>query len=131
MNHYGMGAQITVKYWSLHKCSPSSPIMCWVRPITTELSNGRKTFYLKGIDWKKNFYVVKFMMKPLGIGYQKINRCPNFCKLYYLENAELTECKTCRHARYKPRIGRGMTLIAHKKYRYFTIIPRLHVTKDC
>ena len=29
-------------------------------------------------------------MKPLGLGYQKINTCPNFCMLYYLENVELS-----------------------------------------
>jgi hypothetical protein len=32
--------------------------------------------------------------------------------LYYLENAEMTECMTCGHSRYKPRTGRvifGMT----------------------
>jgi hypothetical protein len=31
----------------LHKCSPWSPIMGWVRPIMTELSNEQETFYLK------------------------------------------------------------------------------------
>jgi len=54
-------------------------------------------------------------MKPLGLGYQKIDMCPNFCMLYYLENAELTKCMTCGHSRYKPRIGRGKTLVAYKK----------------
>jgi hypothetical protein len=65
------------------------------------------------------------MMKPLGLGYQKIDMCPNFCMLYYLENVELTECMTCGHSRYKPRIGRGKTLVAYKKLRYFPITPRL------
>ena len=37
--------------------------------------------------------------------------CPNFCMLYYLENTELTECRTCVHTRYKIRTGRGRTLI--------------------
>ena len=36
--------------------------------------------------------------------------CPNFCMLYYLENTELTECRTCWHTRYKIRTGRGITL---------------------
>jgi len=45
--------------------------------------------------------------------------------LYYLENAEMTECMTCRHSRYKPRTGRGKTLVAYKKLRYFLITPRL------
>jgi len=38
--------------------------------------------------------------------------------LYYLENAEMTECMTCGHSRYKPRTGRGKTLVAYKKLRY-------------
>jgi hypothetical protein len=65
------------------------------------------------------------MMKPLGLGYQKIDMCPNFCMLYYLENAEMTECMTCGHSRYKPRTGRGKNLMAYKKLRYFPITPRL------
>jgi hypothetical protein len=65
------------------------------------------------------------MMKPLGLGYQKIDMCPNFCMLYYLENAELTKCMTCGHSCYKPRTGSGKTLVAYKKLRYFSITPRL------
>jgi len=45
--------------------------------------------------------------------------------LYYLENAELTECMTCGHSRYKPRISMRKTLVAYKKLRYFPITPRL------
>jgi hypothetical protein len=67
------------------------------------------------------------MMKPLGLGYQKIDMCPNFCMLYYIENAELTECRTCGHSYYKLRTSRGRTFIAHKKLRYFPIIPRLQM----
>jgi len=65
------------------------------------------------------------MIKPLGLGYQKIDMCHNFCMLYYLENAELTECMTCGHSHYKPRIGRGKTLVAYKKLRYIPFTPRL------
>jgi hypothetical protein len=54
----------------------------------------------------ENFYAAKSMMKPPDLGYQKIDMCPNFCMLYYRENTELTECKTYRHSRYKPRTGR-------------------------
>ena len=45
----------------------------------------------EGNRLKENFYAAKSMMKPLNLGYQKIVMCPNFCMLYYLENAELTE----------------------------------------
>ena len=57
----------------------------------------------EGNRLKENFYAAKSMMKPLGLGYQKIDMCPNFCMLYYLENVEMTECMTCGHSRYKPR----------------------------
>jgi len=80
---------------------------------------------LEGNKLKENFYAAKFMMKPLGLGYQKIDICPNFYMLYYLENVEMTECMTCRHSHYKPRTGRGKTLMAYKKLRYFPITPRL------
>ena len=74
---------------------------------------------------KESFYVAKFIMKPLGLGYQKIDMCPNFCMIYYLENAELTECMKFRHSHYKPKTDMGKTLVAYKKLRYFTITPRL------
>jgi hypothetical protein len=45
--------------------------------------------------------------------------------LYYLENVELTEWMTCGHSRYKPKTGRGKTLVTYKKLRYFSITPRL------
>ena len=79
---------------------------------------------LEGNRLKEN-YDVKSMMKPLDLGYQNIDMCVNFCMLYYLENAELTECMTCWHSRYKPKNGRGKTLVAYKKLRYFPITPRL------
>jgi hypothetical protein len=95
-----------------------------------------ETGYDKIIEWarsilpegnrlKENFCAAKYMMKPLGLGYQKIGMCPNFCMLYYLENAEMTKCMTCKHSRYKPRTGRRKTLVAYKKLRYFPITPRL------
>ena len=75
----------------------------------TRLSNGREAFLPKGNRLKENFYAVKSIMKPLGLGYLKIDICPNFCMLYYLENVELTECMTCGHSCNKPRTDRGKT----------------------
>ena len=89
-------------------------IIEWTRSILPE-----------GNRLKENFYAAKSMMKPLDLGYQKINLCSNLCMLYYLENAELTKCMTCGHSRYKPRIGRGKTVVAYKNLRYFLITPRL------
>jgi len=74
---------------------------------------------------KDNFYIAKFMMKPLNLRYQKIDICPNFCMLHYIENVELTECMTCGHSHYKPITRRGKTLMAYKKLKYFPIISGL------
>jgi hypothetical protein len=74
---------------------------------------------------KENFYAATSMMKPLSLGYHKIDMYPNFYMLYYLENVEMTECMTCGHSHYKPRTGRGKTLVAYKKLRYFPITSRL------
>ena len=51
--------------------------------------------------------------------------CPNFYMLYYLENIDLIEYKTCRHAWSKTSTSRGKTFIVHKKHRYFSITHRL------
>jgi len=72
-----------------------------------------KSILPEGNRLKENLYATKSMMKPLGLGYQKINMCSNFCMLYYLENVEMTECMTYGHSRYKPRAGRGKTLVAY------------------
>jgi hypothetical protein len=74
---------------------------------------------------KENFYDAKSLMKLLSLGYHKIDMCLNLCILYYLENTELTKCKTCGHSHYKPMTDRGKTVIAHIKLRYFPITPRL------
>jgi hypothetical protein len=47
----------------------------------------------KGNRPKDNSYTVKSMMKPLGLGYQKIDKCPNFYMLYYVEYANFIKCK--------------------------------------
>ena len=74
---------------------------------------------------KENFYAAKSMIKPLSLGYYKINMCPNFCMLYHLENDELTECMTCEHSYYKPKTSTRKTPVTYKKLRYFSITPRL------
>jgi len=67
------------------------------------------------------------MVKPLGLGYQKIDTYLKFCMLYYLENVELTEYIIYGHACYKPRIGKGRTFVAYKKFRYFPITHKLQM----
>jgi len=118
-------------------CTNHSKLSAVAQVFTIKSDHGlSETGYDKFIEWarsilpegnslKENFYAVKSMMKPLGLGYQKIDMCLNFCMLYYLENAEMTECMTYGHSRYKPRTGRVKTLVAYKKLRYFPITPRL------
>jgi hypothetical protein len=83
--------------------------------------------YDKIIEWARSILSEgnRLKEKPLSLGYQKIDMCLNFCMLYYLENAELIECMTCGHSRYKTRTGMGKTLVAYKKLRYFSITLRL------
>jgi hypothetical protein len=73
-----------------------------------------KSILPKGNRLKENFYAAKSMMKPLGLWYQKIDTRLNFCMLYYSEDVNLTKCKICRHAWYKPSTGREMTFVAYK-----------------
>jgi hypothetical protein len=80
---------------------------------------------LEGIMMKENFYAAKFMKKSLGLGYQKIDMCPNFYMLDYLKNVELTDYRTCRQSHYKSITSRGRSLVAHKKLRYFSITHKL------
>jgi hypothetical protein len=71
MNHYGMIEQNIVNYWhtqaftikSNHELSGVGydKIIEWARSILFERNK-----------LKENFYDVKSMTKPLGIGYQKI-----------------------------------------------------------
>jgi hypothetical protein len=118
-------------------CTNHSKLSAVAQVFTIKSNHGlSEAGYDKIIEWarsilpegnrlKENFYAAKSMMKPLGLRYQKIDICPNFCMLYYLENTEMTECMTCEHSRYKPRTSRGKTLVAYKKLRYFPITPRL------
>jgi hypothetical protein len=39
---------------------------------------------------KENFYVAKFVINLLGLGYQNIDMCLNLCMFYYLENTKWT-----------------------------------------
>jgi len=83
-------------------CTNHSKLLAVAQVFTIKSDHGlSEAGYDKIIEWarsilpegnrlKENFYVAKSMMKPLGLEYQKIDMCPNFCMLYYLENAELT-----------------------------------------
>ena len=51
-----------------------------------------------------NYYESKKMVSQLGLGYMKIDCCPNSFMLYYgKENEGRDKCYRCDHARYKPK----------------------------
>jgi hypothetical protein len=92
-----------------------------------EIIKYARRILLEGNKLKENFYVDKSIIKPLSLRYQKIDICPNFCMLYYFENAELTDYKICEHARYKLENDKKMILVAHRKLRYFLITSKLQM----
>jgi hypothetical protein len=64
----------TIKLYQGLSEASYNKIMEWARSILPE-----------GNKFKENFYAAKSMMKPLGLGYQKIDMCPNFCMIYSLK----------------------------------------------
>ena len=105
-------------------CTNHSELFVVVQVFTIKSDYGLSaTSYDRIVEWaksnlhegnrlKENFYATTSMMKPLGLRYQKIDMCQSFCMLYYFENAELIECMTYDHSRYKPKIDMGKTLVA-------------------
>nr|XP_017239698.1 PREDICTED: uncharacterized protein LOC108212485 [Daucus carota subsp. sativus] len=75
-----------------------------------------------------NYYYCKKMVKKLGLGYQKIDACPNDCMLFYKEDENMTKCTICGHDRFKPKkdgVTTKKSLIPFKILRYFPITDRL------
>jgi len=104
--------------------------------MKSTLNLTQATFY-KFIDFKKscmpndenlvsNFYDAKKFMRPLGLGYEKYDVCPNYCMLYYGADAMKINCNFCRSSRYKPRnpTSKGSNKV-EKQLRYFPLTPRL------
>jgi len=78
----------------------------------------------------ENFYRSKKMVNELGLGYEKIDACPNHCMLYDRENKDpkvCSACLVCRHPRFKPKAGCSVKEkdVPFSVLRYFPIIPRL------
>jgi hypothetical protein len=61
---------------------------------------------LEGNRLKDNLYAAKYMMKPLGLRYQKTVMCLNFCMLNYSEYVSFIKCKTYQYAQYKTNNGK-------------------------
>lgn len=88
-----------------------------MRQIITESLKRREIFYCERNRLKKDFYAAKSIMKLLSLGYQKINIHTILCMLYYIEYANLTECRTCGNTWYKPRTDMEKTDILPNHFR--------------
>ncbi|XP_056687321.1 uncharacterized protein [Spinacia oleracea] len=88
------------------------------------------------LDFPSSFYYSKKMIKDLGLGYEKIDACPNNCILYWGEFLEKDKCHVCGTSRWAKTKGKGgitsdQGTDTHKKgvpskvMRYFPLIPRL------
>ena len=49
----------------------------------------------------KDQYESKKIVRDLGLGYKKINACPNDCMLFWKENVNLEACLCCKVSRWK------------------------------
>ncbi|XP_021729936.1 uncharacterized protein LOC110696917 [Chenopodium quinoa] len=77
-----------------------------------------------GSNLPKNLYQMKKIMADLGLGYTKIDACPNDCMLYWKEKVNDEKCNVCDVSRWKdPLIGKKSG--PAKVLRHFPLIPRL------
>ncbi|XP_021759181.1 uncharacterized protein LOC110724093 [Chenopodium quinoa] len=87
-------------------------------------------------EFPSSYYEGMNIIKDLGLGYEKIDACPNDCMLYWGEFAEKNECHVCHTSRWK--IAKGKEGDSSEKgkesckkgesakvLRYFPLIPRL------
>ncbi|XP_071704999.1 uncharacterized protein [Rutidosis leptorrhynchoides] len=49
----------------------------------------------------KSLYEVRKLIRELGLGYEKIDACPNDCLLYWKQNKDKIICDVCQTSRYK------------------------------
>ncbi|XP_042472526.1 uncharacterized protein LOC122055220 [Zingiber officinale] len=79
-------------------------------------------------DLPKSYYEAEKLMKKLGLGYEKIDACPNDCTLYWRLDKDKVRCKTCNEPRWETSeddpIG-DKSKVACKVLWYFPIKPRL------
>ena len=83
------------------------------------------------MHFPSSYYESKKMIKHLGLGYEKIDACPNNCILYRGEFSEKNECPKCNAPRWKSKYDTSSENGTTKKgepvkvLRYFPLIPRL------
>jgi len=47
------------------------------------------------MEFPSSYYEAKKMVNSLGLGYEKIDACPNDCILYWDELSEKDSCHVC------------------------------------
>ncbi|XP_057420787.1 uncharacterized protein LOC130714843 isoform X1 [Lotus japonicus] len=82
-----------------------------------------------------SFYEAKKYITKLGLGYEKIHACPRNCMLYWGEDENREQCKTCTMSRWREPSGNGENPVSEvdkfkkkvprKVLRYFPLKPRL------
>ncbi|XP_025682531.1 uncharacterized protein [Arachis hypogaea] len=85
----------------------------------------------------KTLHDAKRIIRKLGIGYKKIDACPNDCMLYQGTDQDLSRCKRCGASRWKQKTRKNSLVrintvvkkngkpLPAKILRYFPLIPRL------
>jgi hypothetical protein len=77
----------------------------------------------------KDMYQSKKMMSTLGLKYEKIDVCPDNCKLFWKEHANEKKCLECGQSRFIEVVTQDgekvMMEVEQKQLRYFSITPRL------
>ncbi|XP_042441186.1 uncharacterized protein LOC122026513 [Zingiber officinale] len=79
-------------------------------------------------DLPKSYYEAEKLMKQLGLGYEKIDACPNDCTLFWRLDKERIQCKTCNELRWETSENDPTgekRKISRKVLWYFPIKPRL------
>ncbi|XP_050222731.1 uncharacterized protein LOC126672823 [Mercurialis annua] len=76
-----------------------------------------------------NFAKIKKLVKGLGLPVEVIDCCFYNCMIYWGEDADLTHCKVCNYARWKPvthgKSTKRKANVPYSKMFYFPITPRL------
>ncbi|XXG46823.1 hypothetical protein AAC387_Pa02g1567 [Persea americana] len=103
----------------------------WSDKSFTMLFDLLKEAFPKGETLPKHFHETKKIIGELGLGYNKIDACPNDCMLYWKQTANESVCSICGTSRWKtyddgasPSCSKERKILA-KIVRHFPLKPRL------
>ena len=65
-------------------------------------------------------YRAKKIVKDLGLHYEKIDMCKNYCMIYYKEDVKATQCQVCGLSRWKSIMKGGKGKIFLKDFTIFS-----------